>query len=433
MAPKLRKRNASYAPSSSQLPDISPEPTYDVTRYKSLAHERHFKEVVQFRLPIPEVPFSLRRNEFKHTKDEITRRGRDLLCNPPQKKMGINLLRDFYANARMTRRDKQSNPRYMTFVRGKDIDFSPTSIKVIFQLPDIDNSEQSYEARRQADDQRLNDVLRDIDNKKKPNEIKHRELNPTARGWFDFVRRSLIPSSNNSEVTVERAVLVHSIIEGLDIKAELLITENISAAAESKDETKRLPFPSIIYRLLYANGIKKIDGDKLISIERPITAGSMTKNKYLEIQVQHHQYHQELHNQQTLTDKAVQELKKSQDKHYKEFLAHKKELQKQYQRDREEYVTITNHEIEFRKRTDLKMDYLCCGLQETNPHLAPIPSQDIPTFCLSNMEKGKGKFEGALRPMPVGGSSSKGKGIEHDDHGKKKTWEARDDGDSDED
>ncbi|MED6163000.1 hypothetical protein PIB30_075773 [Stylosanthes scabra] len=218
MAPKSRKRNASNAPSSSQIPDTSPEPTYDATMFKSLAHERHFEEVVQFRLPIPEVPFSLKRNEFKHIKDEITRRGCDILCNPPQKKMGINLLREFYANTRMTRRDKQSNPHYMTFLRGKDIDFSPASIKVILQLPDIDDSEQSYEARRQANDQRLNDVLRDI------------------------------------------------------------------AAAESKDETRRLPFPSIIYRLLYANGINKIDGDKLILVERPITAESMTKNKYLEIQ-----------------------------------------------------------------------------------------------------------------------------------------------------
>ncbi|MED6126484.1 hypothetical protein PIB30_078937 [Stylosanthes scabra] len=384
--------------------------------------------------------------------------------------MGIMLLREFYANARITRRDKQSNPHYMTFVRGKDIDFSPESIRVILQLPGIDDSEQSYEARRKVDDQRLKDVLRDIgepfaqwklDNKRKPSQIKRRELNPTARGWFDFVRHSLIPSSNNSEVILERAILVHSIIEGLDIKAELLITENISAAAESKDQAKRLPFPSIIYRLLYANGIKKIDGDKLIPIERPIIAESMTKNKYLEIQqeiqqqfpqhppqdqqppqlykqefqdlrVQQHQYHQELQNQQTLTNKAVQELKKSQDKHHKEFRAHKKELQKQHQKDREEYVTITNHEIEFRKRTDLKMDYLCWGLQQTNPHLAPIPSQDIPAFCLSNMEKDKGKFEGALRPMPVGVSSSKGKGVEDVDHGKKKTWEARDDGDFDE-
>ncbi|MED6114588.1 hypothetical protein PIB30_081753 [Stylosanthes scabra] len=356
--------------------------------------------------------------------------------------MGIMLLREFYANARMTRREKQSNPHYTTFVRGKEIDFSPASIKVIFKLLDIGDSEQSYEARR----------------------------------------RSLVPSSNNSEATVERVVLVHSIIEGLDVKAELLITENISAAAESKDETKRLSFPSIIYRLLYANGIKKIDGDELIPIERPITAESMTKNKYLKMQqeiqkqipqpppqfqqeqVQHDQTLPQEFNWQELNQQfqAIQAriprfkspttsvssrtpepassnqqsspiTKKSQDKHYKEFLTHKRELQKQYQRDREAYTTITNHQIEFRKRIDLKIDYLCWGLQQTNPHLAPIPSQDIPTFCLNNMEKGKGRFEGALRPMPVGRSSSKGKGVEDDDHGKKKAWEARDDGDYDED
>ncbi|MED6147853.1 hypothetical protein PIB30_047781 [Stylosanthes scabra] len=261
MAPKSRKRNASDAPSSSQIPDTLSEPTYDATKFKSLAHEKQFEEVVQFRLPIPEVPFSLKRNEFRHIKDDITRRGWDLLCNPPQKKMGIMLLREFYANARMTRREKQSNPHYTTFVRGNEIDFSPASIKVILKLPDIDDSEQSYEARRQAYDQRLNDVLRDIgepfaqwklDNKKKPSQIKRRELSPTARG--------------------------------LDVNAELLITENISAAAESKDETKRLPLPSIIYRLLYANEIKKTDGDELIPIERPITTETMTKNKYLEMQ-----------------------------------------------------------------------------------------------------------------------------------------------------
>ncbi|MED6164384.1 hypothetical protein PIB30_089494 [Stylosanthes scabra] len=156
------------------------------------------------------------------------------------------------------------------------------------------------------------------------------------------------------------------------------------------------------------------------------------KPEFQDLRVQQHQYHEELQNQQTLTNKAVQELKKSQDKYHKEFLAHKKELQRQYQKDREEYVNITNHETEFRKRTDLKMDYLCWGLQQTNPHLAPIPSQDIPVFCLSNMEKGKGEFEGALRPIPIGGSSSNGKGVEDVDHGKKKTWEAKDEGDSDE-
>ncbi|MED6185836.1 hypothetical protein PIB30_060852 [Stylosanthes scabra] len=46
-------------------------------------------------------------------------------------------------------------------------------------------------------------------------------------------------------------------MEGLSIKAELLISHHISAAAESKDPNKRLPFTGVIYRLLFANGFKK--------------------------------------------------------------------------------------------------------------------------------------------------------------------------------
>ncbi|MED6108512.1 hypothetical protein PIB30_024692 [Stylosanthes scabra] len=38
-----------------------------------------------------------------------------------------------------------------------------------------------------------------------------------AKGWYDFVCRSLIPTTNRSEVTVERAVLIHSIIIGENI------------------------------------------------------------------------------------------------------------------------------------------------------------------------------------------------------------------------
>ncbi|MED6190027.1 hypothetical protein PIB30_101715 [Stylosanthes scabra] len=80
-----------------------------------------------------------------------------------------------------------------------------------------------------------------------------------------------MPSSNNSKVIVERAVLVHSILDGLHVKAEKLIIDNILAAAENKDDRGRLPFPSIIYRLLYANGIPRILEDELAPVERPIT------------------------------------------------------------------------------------------------------------------------------------------------------------------
>ncbi|MED6212742.1 hypothetical protein PIB30_086489, partial [Stylosanthes scabra] len=94
----------------------------------------------------------------------------------------------------------------------------------------------TYEARRNSNDLRLGEVLRDIgeehaqwklDNKGNPCQLRRHDLKPTARAWLDFVRRSLIPTSNANEVTVERAVLIDSIMEGLSIKAELLISKNI--------------------------------------------------------------------------------------------------------------------------------------------------------------------------------------------------------------
>ncbi|MED6165659.1 hypothetical protein PIB30_101771 [Stylosanthes scabra] len=208
--------------------------------------------------------------------------------------MGITLLREFYANAKRTRRERASDPLYISHVRGKEIDFSPESIKVILQLPDVGVDGPSYEARKSSNDQRLDEVLRDIcedyaqwklDIKGSPSQLKRRDLKPIAKGWFDFVRRSVMPTSNANEVTVDRVVLVHSILEGLSIKAELLISNHISATAESKDPNKRLPFTSVIYRLLFANGFKKkVQGDKLIPIEKPITAESIMKNKFLELQ-----------------------------------------------------------------------------------------------------------------------------------------------------
>ncbi|MED6188770.1 hypothetical protein PIB30_089044 [Stylosanthes scabra] len=293
MASKSRKRNAQDAPSASHVPDTI-EPTFDAIRFRLEAHQVHFFSMVQHRTPNVEIPFQFHRSEFPNITAEIERRGWTYLCNPPQGRMGITLLREFYANAKRTKRERQSNPLYISHVRGKETDFSPKSIKVILQLPDVCVDGPSYEARKSSNNQRLDEVLRDIcedyaqwklDIKGNPSQLKRRDLKPTAKGWFDFVRRSLMPTSNANEVTVDRAILVHSIMEGLSIKAELLISNHISAAAESKDPNKRLPFTSVIYKLLFASGFKKkVQGDKLIPIEKPITAESIMKNKFLELQ-----------------------------------------------------------------------------------------------------------------------------------------------------
>ncbi|MED6125568.1 hypothetical protein PIB30_069671 [Stylosanthes scabra] len=130
MAPKSRKRNAQDAPSASHVPDDTTEPTYDAIRFRSLAHQQHFFEWVQNKTPNVEVPFQLHATEFPNITAEVKRRGWHYLCNPKQGRLGITLLREFYANAKKTKRERASNPPvYISHIRGKEIDYSPKSLK----------------------------------------------------------------------------------------------------------------------------------------------------------------------------------------------------------------------------------------------------------------------------------------------------------------
>ncbi|MED6208626.1 hypothetical protein PIB30_047095 [Stylosanthes scabra] len=470
MAPEYRKRNAQDAPSASHVPDDTIEPTYDAIR-----------------TPNVEVPFQLHAAEFPHITAEVERRGWYYLCNPIQGRMGITLLREFYANAKKTKRERALNPPvYISHIRGKELDYSPESLKVILQLLDVDVEGHSYEARKSSNDLRLGDMLRDI-----------------ARGWLDFVRHSLMPTSNANEVTVERAVLVHSIMEGLSIKAELLISKHISAAAESKDPNKRLPFTGVIYRLLYANGFKKnVQGDELIPIERPITAESIMKNSQQQFPPQvHHQVHEERDQQeqhfqpppqqfdfpqsspqnfpqeynwqeltqqfqgmrqhkyvdeikasQEITHKAVLELRENQDKHDKELAAHRKEYKKDYkemkaamEKSKAQFEAANQYWHQLNSKTEQKIDYLCWGVQQVNPYLKGRLPEDIPEWMQDNVQAGRGRFSDGISLIPRDywpgatsrGASSASKNVEdkgkgpaeegdNDERRKKKAWEARD-------
>ncbi|MED6141538.1 hypothetical protein PIB30_104496, partial [Stylosanthes scabra] len=46
-----------------------------------------------------------------------------------------------------------------------------------------------------------------------PIQLRRKELQPLARGWLEFVTPNIHPSSNRSEVTVAKAILIHSIIK----------------------------------------------------------------------------------------------------------------------------------------------------------------------------------------------------------------------------
>ncbi|RYQ91580.1 hypothetical protein Ahy_B09g097531 [Arachis hypogaea] len=131
---------------------------------------------------IPEVGFQLGRNEHL----EINNRGWSLLCNPPRKVVE-SLVREFYANDVP---QPGQHYGYISYVRGKSIDYSPSSIERM-----------------------LMDGI--------SNQLRRRDLSPQARG-------SLIPTSNTSEVTKERAVLIYIIMKGENVNVGEMIANNIN-------------------------------------------------------------------------------------------------------------------------------------------------------------------------------------------------------------
>ncbi|MED6176413.1 hypothetical protein PIB30_087994, partial [Stylosanthes scabra] len=95
-----------------------------------------------------------------------------------------------------------------------------------------------------------------------------------ARGWYEFVYRSIMPTTNCSEVNVERAVLILAMIIGEDIQVDEIIAEQMYKFINKTNTRSKLLFPSVI--ALFCKEAKvTIPGDTLIPQEDPIDGVAM--------------------------------------------------------------------------------------------------------------------------------------------------------------
>ncbi|MED6200816.1 hypothetical protein PIB30_088941 [Stylosanthes scabra] len=115
-----------------------------------------------------------------------------------------------------------------SFVRGIKVDFSPKNIRRVMRFKSaIARAETDYKTR-QAMDQRLDEVLADLcipgatwklssGQPAVPIQLRRTELHPLAKGWQEFIIHSLVPMGNKSEITIARAILIHSIMRGEEV------------------------------------------------------------------------------------------------------------------------------------------------------------------------------------------------------------------------
>ncbi|MED6199774.1 hypothetical protein PIB30_079034 [Stylosanthes scabra] len=124
----------------------------------------------------------------------------------------------------------------------------------------------------------------------KPIQLRRQELLPLARGWQEFIIHNIFPTSNKSEVTTARAILIHSIIKGDDIRVENLIVDSIILIAQGLSGKGKLGFPSTIYKLCKDAKVRmrEFTNLDLISKGRYITAEVMETVRVPRV-VQRHQ------------------------------------------------------------------------------------------------------------------------------------------------
>ncbi|MED6128674.1 hypothetical protein PIB30_100191 [Stylosanthes scabra] len=170
-----------------------------------------------------------------------------------------------------------------------DVSFAPSNIKRVLKLrKDPIPDAASYHERKANKDYRLDHILEDMCEEGaewvrhrdgRPHFLRRSDLEPMSKGWYEFICLSILPTTNRSKLTIERAVLIHSIIIGENINVEEIIAEQIYKFIYKTDILSSLPFPSIIAALCADARIPAIQDDTLIPQEPPIVAEAMVKTR----------------------------------------------------------------------------------------------------------------------------------------------------------
>ncbi|MED6212989.1 hypothetical protein PIB30_088928 [Stylosanthes scabra] len=246
-----RKRKGKAASSSSQVP-----------RFKTMYHEAHFNAKLTATKVLPELIIQV---------DES-------ILDPC----------GFQIQQRKWEREEEAIHLYFNGERERYKLCSKHIKKVLKLRKDPIPNAPSYHERKANKDYRLDHVLEDLciigadwvhHQDGRPHYLRKADLEPMTKGWYEFICRSILPTTNRSELTIERAVLIHSIIIRENINVQEIIADQIYKFVYKTDVSSSLPFPSIIAALCADAKIPAIPDDTLIPQEPPIIGVAVTRTR----------------------------------------------------------------------------------------------------------------------------------------------------------
>ena len=133
---------------------------FDEKRFKTAFHEQEF-ERIKIKKILPKLTFQINEDECPQIREKIEQRGWQRLTNP-EGKINANLIKEFYAN--VVREDKTRAPTFKSYVRGKEVDFSPNAITRALQLKSPHFDELSYQVRisNAPEEDELEEIMNDM-------------------------------------------------------------------------------------------------------------------------------------------------------------------------------------------------------------------------------------------------------------------------------
>ncbi|MED6115675.1 hypothetical protein PIB30_092962, partial [Stylosanthes scabra] len=285
-----------------------------------------YEELVSKKKITPEVTFDLEDDEYPSIKEQIALRGWRRLATP-RTKVSKWIIQEFYANAVQSKEEmEQANQHpYKSYIRGVEVDFSPENIKRVLRFKDHTPGAATDYTTRLNSDQRLDEVLQDLcipgatwrlssGQPAQPIQLRRAELTPLARGWHEFIIHSIIPTGNKSEITIARAISIHAIIKGEDVRVEELIADNIAVIAQGMQGKGKLAFSNTIYKLCKDAKVPmhEFKRSELIQQDKLITARLMETTRFgRNVQVQQHNEEEEEEKEEEEEDQPMPQFEGS--------------------------------------------------------------------------------------------------------------------------
>ncbi|MED6223798.1 hypothetical protein PIB30_077678 [Stylosanthes scabra] len=292
---------------------------------------------------------------------------------------------------------------------------------------------------RQAMDQRLDEVLADLCIQRAtwklssgqpavPIQLRRTELHPLAKGWQEFIIHSLVPTGNKSEVTIARAILIHCIMRGEEVRAEDIIANNMATIAQGLTNKGNLAFPSTIYKLCKDIGVPLREFRRTPRIPELsyITARRMEATRYPRNLPQPQQDDDDEDEPMPQADGGNDEEEDQQQPQQDQQPPQHGEIssglhgrsqankgktrrdldQQPKKREGRDIVEMRKQLNLWTRNTSTREAYTCWAHQQANPNLSEIPITQISDIMQTNKEKGRPMFYGCLKSNYGATSSS---------------------------